>query len=290
MRGLIEALCAPARAGFGQGSPLRGEREVSDPGQSGLLAAASPSDSAIIAANGGSPTTELLRIPTEWNLPAGMLEQLGEYAGRQRSIIGDGHLLLILQALPQRGESDRDVQCFWRKPDGTWLSHPRAGGVPALDRMLKEYEDKIEELEEAENAAKMSAEYNTVLEELIPILRAARGVHRAISQAHGRFPKERHLLLWRDDTFELERLAELVYQDAQQGINFIGASQAERQAKATNRLNTLIALFLPTNTLAALFGMNLHTGFEGHPMAWVLVLVLGTAIGIAMWASLRRKQ
>lgn len=262
---------------------------MSDQGQSGLLPAAGPSDSAIMAANGGSPTTELLRIPPEWNLPSGILEQLGEYAGRQRAIIGDGHLLLILQALPQRGESDRDMRCFWRKPDGSWLSHPRAGGIPALDRMLKEYEDKIEELEEAEDAAKMSAEYHVVLEELIPILRAARGVHRTISQAHGRFPKERNLLLWRDDTFELERLAELVYQDAQQGINFIAASQAERQARATTRLNILIALFLPTNTLAALFGMNLHTGFEQHPWAWILVLVSGTAIGIAMWGGLRHR-
>ncbi len=263
---------------------------MSDPGQSGLLAAAGPSDSAILAANGGGAATELLRIPPEWNLPGGILEQLGEYAGRQRAIIGDGHLLMILQALPQRGESDRDVRCFWRKPDGTWLSHPRAGGVPALDRMLKEYEDKIEELEEWENAAKMSAEYNAVLEELIPILRAARGVHRAMSQAHGRFPKDRNLLLWRDDTFELERLAELVYQDAQQGINFISASQAERQAKATNRLNILIALFLPINTLAALFGMNLRTGMEEHPWAWLVVLLVGAGIGITMWATLRRRQ
>lgn len=279
-----------ARAGGGRWGSHRGELTVSEPGQSGLLAAGGPSDSAIIAANGGVPATELLRIPPDWNLPAGMLEQLGEYAGRQRAIIGDGHLLLILQALPQRGESDRDVRCFWRKPDGTWLSHPRAGGVPALDRMLKEYEDKIEELEEAENAAKVSVEYNAVLEELIPILRAVRGVHRSISQAQSRFPKERNLLLWRDDTFELERLAELAYQDAQQGIHFIAASQAERHTRATNRLNTLIALFLPTNTLAALFGMNLHTGMEQHRMAWLLVLVAGTAIGIAMWAGLRHRQ
>ena len=60
-------------------------------------------------------------LPPSWEVPAQFRERLGERVGRQRAMMADGHLLLVLHRPPKKDEVERFPRLFWRKPDGTWL-------------------------------------------------------------------------------------------------------------------------------------------------------------------------
>ncbi|HEY1083409.1 MAG TPA: hypothetical protein VGE29_14165, partial [Prosthecobacter sp.] len=192
------------------------------------------------------PETSLL--PKLWAVPDSIRNRLGREPGPQRAMFEDGHLLLILHQLPGPDEHQRKAALFWRNPEGEWKTNLQGTGIGALNDHMRSYDSKLTELEEAENKANTATEYHTVLEKLAPVLRSSRGLHRAMQQARESVKTERELINMRDQAAAIERNAELLLQDAQFGLNFTVARQAEAQAatarqmaSAAHRLNLLAA-------------------------------------------------
>jgi Mg2+ and Co2+ transporter CorA len=107
---------------------------------------------------------------------------------------------------------------------------------------------------------------------------------------------ERELINMRDQAAGIERNAELLLQDAQFGLNFTVARQAESQAASArqmaataHRLNLLAAMFLPLTALASVFGMNLHHGMDNTLGNFALVCLGGLLLGLAVMAMLGRR-
>ena len=61
-------------------------------------------------------------LPTSWEVPQVFRDRLGSRVGRQRAMVAEGHLLLVLHAPPAPDQDEREGRFFWRKPDGTWVS------------------------------------------------------------------------------------------------------------------------------------------------------------------------
>ena len=101
-------------------------------------------------------------------------------------------------------------------------------------------------------------------------------------------PDDRHILLARDQLGEQERSVELLHADAQHGLDYMIARQAEEQARNSEalvasgyRLNLLVAIFLPLTALGSAFGMNLVNGLEPirSPILFWLILLFGLELG-----------
>ncbi len=61
-------------------------------------------------------------LPANWEVPEIFRRRLGSSAGHQRCMHSDGHLLLVLHALPRVDQPQREAVFFWRDPNGHWLS------------------------------------------------------------------------------------------------------------------------------------------------------------------------
>lgn len=236
-------------------------------------------------------------LPKLWNLPEAIRQRLGREPGPQRAMFEEGHLLIILHELPQMGVQGRKAVLFWRKPEGEWLTNQMGNGLTALATHLKAFEDKLTELDAEEDQAATAAAYHLVLEHLAPVLRSSRGMHRALQQAREMVKGERELINLRDQAAAVERTAELLLQDAEFGLNFTVARQAEAQAasarqmaKTAYRLNLLAAVFLPITALASLFGMNFDNGLANSPTVFWGVCVVGLAAGLGLAGLLGKRE
>ncbi len=235
-------------------------------------------------------------IPKIWtSFPEAIRVRLGRGAGPQRAMMEEGHLLIILHHLPQADEHDRRAAIFWRQPTGEWKTNADGIGAMAIQKLLDSYESAILSLEDAEDKANSAKAYHSVLEGLAPLLRAARGLHRALQQARELMKEERELINFRDSAAALERSAELLLQDAQFGLDFVVAKQAEaqaevaeRQAAASHKLNILAALFLPLTTLASVFGMSLKIPGDAWPQTFWAVACTGIIMGTIMCTLVMR--
>ena len=107
-------------------------------------------------------------------------------------------------------------------------------------------------------------------------------MHEALQTGREAVADDRALISCRNQAGTIERGADLVYEDAQHGLQYAIAKQAEQQAKASHRLNVLAAFFLPIATFAAVFGMNIHHGLEhfGSPWIFWLLLLAGLVLGL----------
>ncbi len=208
----------------------------------------------------------------------------------------EGHLLVILHLPPGPDDHERRPALFWREPSGAWHSTAEGKGVNGLSSLLGQYEILLLELEAMEMKAATATEYHAILERIAPVLRSSRGVHRALQQARELLKTDRDLINFRDAAAAIERSAELLLQDAQFGLNFTVARQAETQAAAAqqmaatgHRLNILAAIFLPLTALASLFGMEIHSGFSDTPGNFVLICLVGVLLGVLLSMMLTRK-
>lgn len=237
-------------------------------------------------------------LPAMWEVPQIFRDRLGETVGRQRAMLADGHLLLVLHAIPKVDQPDREGCFFWRKPDGTWSSTESGNGLAALEKHLETYDDAVEQLEEGEVNAKSSQEYFTLLESLAPIHRSACNLHQVLQEARKMVPDERQLINLRDRAYDLQRNAELLYQGLQNALTFAVARRAEEQAmasekmsKAAHKLNMLAAFFFPLVTLSAIFGTNMVHGMESEklwPWPFVGLIAVGLVWGIILRAWITR--
>lgn len=233
-------------------------------------------------------------LPTLWQTPAIFRERLGERAGRQRTMSADGHLLIILHALPKPGDPDREAILFWRAPDGAWSSTGGGAAPAALDAMLGGFEAKADELEARLDTAKTARGFHDVLAETTPLVRTVRNQHAALQEAREAVPGDRRILLARDRSGEVLRAVELLNQEAQNSMQYLIAEQSannaaasERLAQTGHRLNLLAALFLPLTALGSILGMNLKHGFEDRsPVLFWLVLGAGLLCGLLVKAAI----
>jgi hypothetical protein len=234
--------------------------------------------------------------PAHWALPASITNRLGHDAGPQRSMLEDGHLLIILHQIPAANEIHRVPALFWRDPAGLWSTTERGYPASALASLLDQYEARLRELDQAEVQASTASEYHLVLESIAPVLRSSRGLHRALQEARDQLKSERALIDFRDRAAGIERTAELLLQDAQFGLSFTAAKQAEEQSKsadamanAAHRLNVLAALFLPLSALTGIFGMDIHSSLADTPINFAWVLGSGLVAGLLLSLLVRRK-
>lgn len=230
-------------------------------------------------------------IPPTWSLPDAIRIRLGQSSyGRQRALVEDGHLVLVLHKAPGPDDRQREGILFWRDASSQWQCNRGGPGPGGLKRHLQSY---------AELEAKFTADYehatdiNTLfdlLEALIPLGRAARNMHGALQTAREAVKGDTFLIEMRDLAYELERNFDLLIEDVRNEIQHRTARKAEEQARlseqalhASHRLNILAALFLPLTAIASLFGMNLAHGLDEHrPAYFWLVFVVGCALGFAM--------
>ncbi len=211
----------------------------------------------------------------------------------------DGHLLVILHDPPGPEEVERQGRFFWRQPDGTW--HASQGNGPeALASYLEEYQQLLEGLEEQEKGSETARDYFEVLRDLTPLLRASRNMHLALQQARDLVPRSKGLINLRDRAYANERMAELVYSDCKNSLDFVIARRSEQQAEASHqmavsshRLNVLAAFFFPIATLSAIVGVNMRFGLEQDRMnsvvPFVAMLLLGLVTGFVLKSLITRK-
>lgn len=232
-------------------------------------------------------------IPSNWKVPEVFHTRLGEQAGRQRTMESDGHLLVVLHKVPVPGDADRHAMLFWRDPAGVWRGTGSGSGVAEISAYTGEFVRAVDRLESQIAKPPSSDNYFQILHEATPMLRTVRNMHRAWQEARDKAPNDRNILLARDQAGELERSLELLTSDAQHGLDYMVARQAEEQARASqrlvesgHRLNLLVAIFLPLTAIASLFGMNLRHGFEevNSPLLFWVILVVSILLGLIVKA------
>lgn len=229
-------------------------------------------------------------LPRTWELPDAIKLRLGETVGKQRSMLEEDHLLIILHAPPHPDQETREARAFWRAPDGTWKSN-FGKGPTGLSEHIAEFNALLDEADKSSLEATNASDYFEVIEKVTPLYRAARNMHRALQQAREYVPMDQQLISRRDDAYGVERTAELLLADTKNALDLYVARQTEAMtqsghsmALAGHRLNVLAAMFFPTATLAAVLGMNLPSGLENvsPPLPFFGVLVTGVLMGFTV--------
>lgn len=242
-----------------------------------------------------------MRLPTDWDLPQVIRDRLGDSAGRQRAMIEEGHLFIILHEAPKADQSDRVGAYFWRNPEGEWKHRGRGCGLSALKEHVKSYEEAVEALDRQQDKAHTAGEYLSLLEASAPLQRAALHVFQVLQNARDGMKDVRELIAIRDEAYEVSRTAELVHTDARTGLDCAVMRRSEEQAEASrkmsmtaHRLNVLAAIFLPLTALASIFGMNFKSGLEPYDspfLFWAIViasLFLGVFVGLLLSSNAQK--
>lgn len=239
-----------------------------------------------------------LRLPIEWRIPKAIESRLGDNAGRQRAMLADEHLLLVLHEPPAAEDAERSVRLFWRDPKGHWRGNHFGEGARALHQHIAAYLELTDRLESRLDTATTAADFYSILREATPLQRSARNLHAALQQARELVPADRDLINARDQAGEVERATELLHHGAKLGLEFTNARHAEAQAERTyemavsaHRLNLLMAAFFPVATLGTVFGMNVSQGLNHaltSPLLWT-VLAAGLMCGTILAGMIARK-
>jgi hypothetical protein len=238
-------------------------------------------------------------IPADWELPEAIASRLGDRVGRQRTMVADGHVLLVLHAPPERDERQRRPRLFWRNPEGVWRSTNHGNDERALAKHLTEFEQLVETFSRAEDLGDVELLRRT-LEGTIPVQRSISHLHQALQDARQAVPDDRLLINFRDQAYDLERSADILLQDVRHDLEFAAARHEEQQtaaahqmAVAAHRLNVMAALFFPLATISAVMGMNFVPTFAQYvsPHALLAAIVGGSLlIGGIIAASLPKPK
>ncbi len=241
---------------------------------------------------------ELSVLPGTWQIPRSLRRRVGERPGRQRVIFEEEHLLLVLHQPPRAGEKQRRGRYLWRKPDGSWTASDSGDGPSVLSKHLAEYSAALQQYDLLEERAESAREYFAVIEGVLPLLRSTSHLHQVLQEARKLVPDDRGLINYRDQAYELERTADLLYAAAKNGLDFEIARRSEEEARssrqmarAAHRLNILVALFFPLATLCGVLSVNLDESLA-RPLELALLLVCGLAFGalLAVFVTRRREK
>jgi hypothetical protein len=233
------------------------------------------------------------KIPASWKIPEEIRNRFGRKdAGKQRAMFAEGHLLLILHMPPKPEERSRHAVLFWRSPSGEWKSSNGRDGLFPLREHIEEYAKLEEKTNKLYIAASTPDEYFNILETLTPIVRASTNMAIALQQAREAVKDDMDIIDFRDQTQEISREIDILYTDTKNGLDYEVAKRAEQQAQyslqtshATDRLNILVALFLPVTAISGLFGMNLINGIENiTPVLFWGIIVASFALGFGVKA------
>jgi len=229
-------------------------------------------------------------IPSVWELPDAFSSRLGENAGRQRVMEHEGHLLLILHVLPGPTDSKRQGILFWRDPEGNWKTTGTGNGTQALKDHVETFELSVDNLDQRLDQARTSKVFFEIIHEIVPIQRAAKNLLKALQDTREILEEDKDIITLRDLAYSVERNAEIIREEAANGLNFAIARQSElqsieseRQSNAAHRLNMLAAIFLPLTAVGTMLGMNITGGLgrlDSPGLFWgiiVLSIVLGFA-------------
>ena len=238
-------------------------------------------------------------IPPTWSLPDAIRVRLGQNTyGRQRAIVEEGHLVLVLHRAPGPDDAAREGNLFWRNPAGDWQFSRGGPGPGALKRHVQSYAELENKLtQNYEEASDITALFDLV-EALTPLVRAARNMHAALQAAREAVKGDLFLLETRDLAYEVTRNFDLLLEDVRNAIQHRMARESEKQAalskqalQASHRLNILAALFFPLTAIASLFGMNLAHGFNpGSVLIFWMVSVISIGLGFVMKGWVLGKQ
>lgn len=239
-----------------------------------------------------------MKIPVGWDLPLGIASRLGSSVGRQRVLVDEGHLLLILHRLPTPDSAVREGVYFWRMPGGEWRASTGSVGLTALRGHIETYARAIADLETKHERAANSSDYFAVLEGIAPLDRATSNLASTLQNARDAVPEAHELISLRDEASDIERAAELLQKGAKNALDFHIARQNEEQsrlafeaARSGNRLNVITAIFLPLAAISGVFGMNLRSGLENaSPALFWTIFALATAFGLVLSALLNRSK
>ncbi len=236
-------------------------------------------------------------LPATWNVPIEFQDRLGKRAGRQRTMEAEGHLLIILHAPPKPDDMNRKGQFFWREPNAIWHDTEFQGGTDALNRHLHEYEKLLEDFDDKVDQATSSFQYLEVLNHVGPVYRSLCHATQALQTAREAIPKDKFLIDYRDTAYRLERMAELLIEDAKNSLEYIVAKRAEEQAEvsarielSSHRLNLLIAYFFPIATLSTIFGANFRHGFEQFMTPFPFLIMVGAGLSLGLLIHLFLKK
>jgi len=236
-------------------------------------------------------STDRSLLPASWDIPQVFRDRLGVTAGRQRAMVHEGHLLLVLHGPPSDDHAVRGGRFFWRSPDGTWAASATGKPCHSLDAHLAEFEKLVAEIDERDPVDENASELHADITALAPLVRASRNLHTALQHARELMAGSEEILVCRDRAYQIERMAELAYQDAQNTLGYNAARQAESQAAAgyqmavsAHRLNILAAFFFPMATLSAIFGVNLQTGLEQQsaPLPFLALVSISVICGFVL--------
>lgn len=227
-------------------------------------------------------------LPYDWALPNQIKERFGtKSSGRQRAMVADGHLLLVLHKVPKRDMQRRDAFFIWRKPNGEWVYSSGGNGLMALRRHLQAYSADEEQFRQEYEKATDAEDYFRILETVPPLRHAAKNLHITLQAAREGIHEDRDIIDLRDWAYDIERSLDLLYEDTRNALDFNIARRAEEQARLSmqelqtaHRLNVLAAIFFPLTAIASIFGMNLPSGLE-HSPHWVFwfIFILGIGLG-----------
>ena len=234
--------------------------------------------------------TQVSPVPSIWTLPDAITQRIGATVGRQRAMAADGHLLLLLHAVPGDDDTERKGVLVWRDPKGVWRGTERGTGPDLVHGLLEQYDAAIDAVEAESEAADSAHDWFEVIQKVGPLHRAARNLHAALQTARVAMPDVRALIVLRDVADVVERAAELLSEEVEQGLRFALARQAEAQAAAAremnrsaHRLNALMALCLPLTAVSGMFGMNLQMGIQPGPWAFWLAAGMALGLGLYVW-------
>jgi hypothetical protein len=231
-----------------------------------------------------------MKLPVLWELPEEIKERFGERsAGKQRAMVADGHLLLVLHKAPTRDQQRRDGVFFWRKPSGEWESSASGDGLRGLRKHLEAYNVAEDRFSEEYEQAQTAEGYFRILEEMAPLRHAAKNLHATLQAAREGIPGDCAIIDLRDWAYDLERTLDLLYAGTKNALDFNIAQKAEEQARLSlcsvqtaNRLNILAAIFFPLTAISSVFGMNLRSGLEGaSSVVFWFVFLIGIVLGFA---------
>lgn len=237
-------------------------------------------------------------LPTEWEIPQHFRARFGEEAGQQRLMVEEGHLLLVLHEPPAPGVNERQAKIFWRSPEGVWkVADATDDGLKALQQHLHKYVYVVERLEKQLASAQRAEDFFNILRTAAPTLRAIRHMYHIFQDARNKFRDVRELIIFRDQTYELERTTELLDAEAKHALDFTIAQHSEEEAQhsreiaeSSYRLNLLASLFLPTMALAGLLSMNFPETLSNFDSPLTFLTVLGVGIGLGYYLTGRMVQ
>ncbi len=234
-----------------------------------------------------------MKLPASWALPDQIKNRFGQRSvGKQRAMIADGHLLLVLHKAPMLGDRTREGALFWRNPNGVWEANGGSRGLQPLIRHVEAYNEAEEQLRDRYDQAQIASDYFAILEAIAPLRRSALNLHTTLQSAREGIPGDRDIIDLRDWAYDIQRGLDLLYENTKNALEYDIAQRAEDQARLSldavitaHRLNVLVAIFFPLTALTAIFGMNITNGLEQQS---VLAFWLITGVGIAAGWTVRQ--